>query len=62
MAGVVGVGILIEWLQDWGMLRTLQRHLAKTRAERKTKCAKKTRKPAPATTEAKPASGGTMPI
>ena len=34
IAGVVGVALLIEWFQDWRMLRTLRRHLAKTRARR----------------------------
>jgi hypothetical protein len=37
MAGLVGVVALIGWLQDWRMLRTLRRHLVKTRAERKAK-------------------------
>ena len=32
IAAVVAVGLLVDWLQDWRMLRTLRRHLAKTAA------------------------------
>jgi len=34
IAGVVGVGLLIESFQDWRMLRALRRRIAQTRAER----------------------------
>lgn len=32
MAGIVCIGFLVEWFQDWRMLRALRRYLAKTRA------------------------------
>lgn len=34
VTAVVGAGLLVEWLRDWQMLRTLREHLAKTRARR----------------------------
>ena len=38
MAAVVGIGFLVvEWFQDWRMLRALRRYLAKARAKRKCK-------------------------
>ena len=37
MAAIVGVGLLVEWFQDWRMLRALRRYLAKARAKRKGK-------------------------
>jgi hypothetical protein len=33
MAVIVGVGIVVEWLHDWRMFRTLRRHLDKMRAD-----------------------------
>jgi hypothetical protein len=35
VAAVVGVGFLVEWFQDWRILRALRFHLAKARAQRK---------------------------
>jgi amino acid transporter len=33
VTAIVGVGLLVGWLRDWRMLRTLREHLAKTRSE-----------------------------
>jgi len=33
VTAVVGVGLLVGWLRDWRMLRTLRRHLAEIRQQ-----------------------------
>ena len=34
VTGIVGVGLLVEWLSDWRTFRTLRRHLREARTER----------------------------